>query len=454
VARIALSGCPALGRWALGLLATLILSSCHGARSEAPSAIVLIDIDTLRADGLSSYGNRRSTSPHLDELARGATRFAWAYSQAPYTLASQTSIVTSLYPWAHGVLHDEDRISAQATTLAEAMQAAGFVTAAFVDGGFLKAHFGFDQGFDEFVDLDGGGLRAGEARIGEWLERHARERFFLWIHTYDVHSPYAPPEPFRGRFVATAPAPTPGFEPTSEVLEAIRASQWEGPRRQLSDADLAYSRALYDGEVAFVDDWYGRFAAQARRLGVDRRAVVAVVSDHGEEFQEHGSVLHEKLYSTVTRVPMLIRDGTGGPSQVVDQVVETIDLAPTLLELAGVEIPPTFQGRSLAATVRLGSPPAPRVAVSFSPFYGGQRAVTDLATRLVLTLSPTRTELFRYRVDPSERIERSPDETREVRRLGQLLAARIDETRRAGVAESGELPDDVATQLRALGYLH
>jgi len=435
------------------LVAALGLAACGGREPATPTAVVIVDVDTLRADGLSSYGNPRATSPNLDEFARGASRFAWTYSQAPYTLASQTSIFTSLYPWAHRVLHDEDRISAQALTLAEVMKSAGFVTAAFVDGGFLKAHFGFDQGFDEFVDLDGGGLGRGEPLIRDWLDRHAGERFFLFVHTYDVHSPYAPPEPFRARFAAMTAPPTAGFEPTSAALEAIRASQWSGSPQRLSDADLDYARALYDGEVAFVDDWFGRFSDQLRRLGLDRHAVVAVVSDHGEEFQEHGSVLHEKLYSTVTHVPMLIRDRLAGPGQVIDGLTETIDLAPTLLDLAGVAIPPSFQGRSLARPVRTGEPPAPFPAFSFSPFYGGQRAVADGASRLVLTLSPPRTELFGFRDDRREATDRSTDDPREVRRLGRLLADRVAATSRDGVVENRELPAEVIEKLRALGYL-
>jgi arylsulfatase A-like enzyme len=415
--------------------------------------VVVVDIDTLRADGLGCYGNRRGTSPHLDAFARRATRFAWAFAQAPYTLPSQVSIVTSLYPWAHGVWHDDDRIGRSALTVAERFRAAGFRTAAFVDGGFLKAQFGFDQGFDEFVDLDGGGLARGEPLVSAWLEAHAGERFFLFVHTYDVHSPYAPPEPFRARFAALAPAPSDGFEPTVEILEAVRASQWSGPQRRLPDADLAYARALYDGEVAFVDSWFGRFRSQLAALGIERRAVVAVVSDHGEEFQEHGSVLHEKLYATVTRVPLLVGAPDGGGS-VVEETVETVDLVPTLLELAGLPGAEGLHGRSLAAVVRgTGGPLAPRPAVAMSPFYGEQRALATDDRHLILTVRSGVAELFRYRSDP---LERNPVDAEESSLRGVLsaqLARRVRETRSTPAAEPAELSPEARAGLRALGYL-
>lgn len=439
----------------LGMSLMAFASGCRprGADSR-PRAVIVVDVDTLRADGLSIYGNSRDTSPRLDEFARSGVRFEWAFSQAPYTLPSQTSILTSLYPWSHGVVHDDDRLGSEAMTLAESFLAAGWETAAFVDGGFLKAEYGFSQGFQTFEDVNGGGVASLERPVFEWLRNRSRRPFFLFVHTYDVHSPYSPPPDLRRRFTESLPAPSPGFEPTSEVLESIRASHWGAEPIRLSDADVDYARALYDAEVAVVDAWFGRLIDELERADLSDRAVIAVVSDHGEEFQEHGSVLHEKLYATVTRVPFLIRTPFGAQGKVVSNVVETIDLMPTLLELAGIAPPEGLQGRSLAATVRDGSEPGPRAAASYSPFYGEQRAITTDRARLILTLDAARPELFRYREDLFESDDRASKEPEIVEELARALRRRVSETPPRDLAqELGSRSPDLEAQLRALGYL-
>ncbi|KAB2967295.1 MAG: sulfatase, partial [Thermoanaerobaculia bacterium] len=405
----------------------LVLAAGCARPAPKPSAVIVVNLDTLRADRLGVYGNPRPTSPHLDAFARGATRFDAAFAQAPYTLPSQVSIVTSLYPHSHGVVLQKDTMGPDAVTLAEAFRAAGWRTAAFVDGGYVSAPFGFDQGFETFVDFQRAGVAASEEKIADWLAARAAapgaEPFLLFVHTYDVHTPYAPPEPFRGRFAAMAPAPTPGFEPTSEALEAIRTSQWTPPLRRLAPHDLEYARALYDGEIAFVDAWFGRLLRQLEAAGVAERAVVAVISDHGEEFQEHGSLLHEKLYATVTRVPWLIRAPGGAVGRVVTEPVETVDLMPTLLELAGVPAPPGLEGRSLAATVRDGTPPAPRLGLAHSPFWGEQRALVEGDLHLILTLNTARAELFDLRADPLEQSDLATARPADVARLVRAMRA-------------------------------
>jgi arylsulfatase A-like enzyme len=438
----------------LALAAAALAAAGGCARREAPRAVVLVDVDTLRADQLGVYGNPRPTSPNFDAFARAGTRFDRAFAQAPYTLPSQVSILTSLYPQTHGVVLQKDRMGPQAYTLAEAFRDAGWRTAGFVDGGYVSAPFGFDQGFETFVDGRHGGVTASEPGIAAWLESHRDERLFLFVHTYDTHTPYAPPEPFRSRFAAMAPAPTPGFEPTSEALEAIRASQWTPPLRRLAPNDLEYARALYDGEIAFVDAWFGRLLAELTRLGLADHAVIAVISDHGEEFQEHGSVLHEKLYATVTRIPWLIRAPAGVAGQVVTVPVESVDLMPTLLDLAGVAPPPDLEGRSLAATVLAGAVPAQRSGLAHSPFWGEQRALVDGDLHLILTLNTARLELFDDRADPLEQHDLAASRPQEAERLLRAMRARVAALPDHHVAAPREeLSPEVERTLHALGYL-
>ncbi|MBP9146415.1 MAG: sulfatase [Thermoanaerobaculia bacterium] len=460
------------GRLLLGILVLTVLPACRGGAPEAARArsVIVVDIDTLRADHLGTYGYERATSPNLDAFARRGVRFEWAFSQAPYTLPSQTSILTSLYPSRHLVLHDGDRLAPERVTLAERFAAAGFTTGAFVDGGYLKAHFGLDQGFATYFDLNGGGVREGEPRIREWLERHRTERFFLFLHTYDVHTPYAPPEPFHGRFAQLVAPPSPGFAPTSEALEAVRLSQYGPAPVRLPENDLAYAEALYDGEIAYVDEWFGRLMAALAELGLADSTVVAVVSDHGEEFGEHGSLLHEKLYTSVTRVPLLLAGPGLERGASVAAVVETIDLAPTLLELAGVAVPATpdaaspseaaMEGRSLLAEISGAAPDGAgagteSTAVLESPFFGVQRSWVDGTHHLIVSLASGRAELYRYREDRDEQHDLAVGAPEELRPLLAKLR-RWSRDRPAATLlerEKVQLPPEVEASLRALGYL-
>lgn len=425
----------------------------------APRAVVVVDIDTLRADHLSTYGYERPTSPHLDQFARQGVQFDWAFSQAPNTLPSQTSILTSLHPSTHLVLHDSDRLAPEHETLAERFAAAGFVTGAFVDGGYLKPHFGLDQGFETYFDLNGGGIAEGERRIAAWLEEHRAKPFFLFLHTYDVHSPYAPPDPYRERFAALVAPPTAGFEPTSEALERIRVSQYTATPLSLPASDLAYAEALYDGEIAYVDAWFGRLMADLERLGIAESTVVAVVSDHGEEFAEHGSLLHEKLYATVTRVPMLVRAPGAVSGRKVERAVALVDLAPTLLELAGLSVPERMEGRSLLrdllpAPDRASAAPS-RPVVSESPFFGLQRGLFDDQFHLLVSLQSGRAELYRYREDRDEQRDLARNEPEALRRLAVALRRWSAGRPAERLIEGGKvaLPPEVEESLRSLGYL-
>jgi len=430
------------------------------ARARDARPIIIVDIDTLRADHLGCYGYERDTSPNLDAFARESLRFDWAFSQAANTPPSQTSILTGLYPSTHGMIEDDDRVPESITTLAEALAAHGWRTAAFVDGGYMSGKFGIGQGFELYEDEPGGtGLAGIGPRVARWVEEHAAETFLLLIHTYDVHAPYAPPEPYRSMFLEGLEPPTPGFVPDSETLEEIRLSVWSDEPLSLPHHDLAHAKALYDGEIRKVDAWFGRFLERLERLGLDERAIVVVLSDHGEEFQEHGSVLHAKLYSTVTRIPLLIRIPGWERPAVIPDVVESVDLMPTLLDLAGVPIPEGVQGRSLLPLMR-GEEAGPRYAFGESPFFGQRRFVADGERRLFVAKENPVRELFGFRADPLELNDVSAEHAEEVERLARVLAEWEERVQRAaiqlvgseGAEEVEPLPEEIREQLRALGY--
>ncbi len=440
------------------LLSCAYLAACGAPTPEVqPHPIIIVDIDTLRADHLGVYGYDRPTSPNLDTFAQEAIVFDWAFSQAPNTPPSQTSILTGLYPSTHRMIYDEDKVPDRAVTLAEALAAQGFETAGFHDGGYMSQAFNMGQGFATYDNSKGKGLEVIGPKVEAWLREHHESNFLLLIHTYDVHTPYAPPAPFADAFTSGLAAPSPGFEPTSKQMEKVRLSKYTDTPLKLADNDLAYARALYDGGILYVDSWFGEFMQLLRELGLDERATIMVISDHGEEFQEHGSVLHEKLYATVTHVPWMMRLPGGEPAGRIDRVVETVDLVPSVLSLVGVEIPENVQGHDLLPLLQ-GSPASdPAVAFGESPFFGERRFIASDDLRLLYTLRDQTVELYRYRTDPDEQVNLADESPAEVERLRGLLErwqAMVSATVLEPTEETpAELDPETLEELRALGYI-
>jgi arylsulfatase A-like enzyme len=250
--------------------------------------------------------------------------------------------------------------------------------------------------------------------------------------------------------------PTPGFEPTTDIMEKIRLSKYTDTLLTLPPNDLAYAMALYDAEIRYVDTWFGEFWGVVRELGLDERATVVILSDHGEEFQEHGSVLHEKLYATVTRIPFLIRLPGGQAARPVGEIVETVDLMPTLLELSGVSIPDAVQGESLVPMI-LGEPSSePTVAFSESPFFGHRRAIALGHHHLILTKKSGAVELYDLSNDPLEQHDLAASEASTVEVMTSMLRAWEDRVAASTVEHRGEvepLDQETIEQLRQLGYV-
>lgn len=437
----------------------LISVGCGGRVSEIPTGptpVILIDIDTLRADHLGAYGYARPTSPHLDRFSAESVRFEWAFSQAPNTPPSQASILTSLYPSTHGRIRDEQVLPAGITTLAEHFQQAGYETAAFVDGGLMAAEFGLDQGF-EIYDDEAGGLAKIDGKVRAWIDQQRQEMFFLLIHSYDVHSPYEnTPEPYHSMFLAGLEKPSDDFiTHMTWRMEQRRLSRYgENPHR-LSSAENEYARALYDGGIRSMDDWFGDFRKFLEERDLYDRAILVFISDHGDEFEEHDSVFHERVYSPVTRVPFLIRYPGGVGSQVVHRAVETLDLMPTLLASVGLPVPDNLQGQDLLPLIR-GEEGHRELAVSESPFFGRRVAIATSDYRLISTERGSLSELYAYRDDPLEQIDLAAQKPEVVERLGQAVSSweALVRSQKHLASEVTEMKESTLEQLRTLGYIN
>jgi arylsulfatase A-like enzyme len=349
---------------ALGLV--FALAGCGGdAASEPPSArerapratrgYVVLSIDTLRADHLGCYGYPRPTSPFLDSLAKRATLFEEAYAQYPSTLVSHMSMFTGLHPREHGVVPPNTVLSPEVETLPEVFQRHGFRTAGFTEGGYMRGSFGFRRGFDEFAARDRNRARTVEQTFGRGVRflntLGPDDRFFLFLHTYAVHAPYDAPERYREPFW-TGPPPAGAIPATPPALSRHNAQG--GP---LPQPVLHWLRALYDAGIRQTDEVVKGFFADLERLGLADDVTVIVTSDHGEEFQEHGLLNHTQLYREVMRVPLLVIHPDQRSAVRHPGVVQLVDLAPTLYELARLKPSGRPSGVSLAGLLGRPAPP-------------------------------------------------------------------------------------------------
>jgi len=395
-----------------------------GAAHQRPD-VVLITLDTTRADHLGAWGWRHAHTPNLDALARRGSRFLRCDASSPLTLPSHASILTGLYPPRHGVRDNGTfTLAAGVTTVAEVLSAAGFDTAAVVSAAVLERRFGLDQGFGVYDDDPGIGHALGTLIV----ERDARrttdaalavlsrlERpFFLWVHYFDPHAEYHPPSQYVG--------------------------QVSGPNQ------------MYDAEIAYVDAELGRLLAAVPE------AWIVAVGDHGEMLGEHGEPTHGVLvYRGARRVPLIVAGPGADPGREVTGLVRTVDVAPTLLALAGAAAPAGLDGRSLLLLRRGETEPRWSYCEALSPFFSHRwyplRAISDGRW---LYLDAPRPSLYDLGADPEEARDLSSLQPKTARRLERRLVQTTE-----GLGEA--LHDDLLAgsrpspeereRLAALGYL-
>jgi arylsulfatase A-like enzyme len=327
--------------------------------------ILIYLVDTLRADRLGCYGYGRPTSPQIDRFAADAVLFANSQAQSPWTRASVASMLTGLWPQQHKVNDDEDQLADDAVTLPEILQQAGYRTAAITTNGNSSRLAGFSQGFDYFnylreIRMDDPLATSEDVNQAAtaWLDQNQaapqadRRPFFLLLHTIDPHAPYTPPEPFRSQLA-----------PDVHDFSISTAKALENLNLQLEPATperVAALSALYDAEIAYNDASFGHLLDLLRTRGLYDATVILFVSDHGEEFYEHGGFSHGRsLYTEMLDVPLIVRLPGAAAGRKLDAIVEHVDLLPTLAELAGAPIPSGIQGRSLLPLLRPGQPEPP-----------------------------------------------------------------------------------------------
>ncbi|MEW6747102.1 MAG: sulfatase-like hydrolase/transferase [Planctomycetota bacterium] len=401
------------------------LAGC-GSSSAAPVRnVLLVTLDTTRADHVGCYGGPAGITPHVDALAARGVLFKKVVAPVPLTLPSHTSILTGLEPYHHGV-HDNGiyKVGADSVTLAEILSGEGWETAAFVASYVLSAQFGLDQGFglyDDRVDrtrgVELGTLqeRSADAVTNaflEWLERREGSRpFFAWVHYFDPHHPYEPPPAYTAKFPAQP----------------------------------------YNGEIAYADAELGRLWEVLRKRGFSERTLIVVTADHGEGLGEHGEPTHGHfVYDSTIRVPLILSHPSLPQGVQSDELARLVDIAPTILSFLGVERRGTMDGADLLARMREASEPTiayaeselPRIQFGFSPL----RAVTDGQIKLIDAPHP---ELYDLTRDPSEMQSIAEKKGDIVERLREALAALPTAAARDASHDPGAA---ALSQVAALGY--
>ncbi|HET6304872.1 MAG TPA: sulfatase [Myxococcota bacterium] len=453
---------------ALGAV-SCVRETLHGARPD----IILVSIDSLRPDHLGSYGYARDTSPTIDALGAAGARFTTATSTTSWTLPAHAALFTGLHDATHGLSSDGLRLAEEHLTLAEVLRGAGWRTAGFFGGPYLHPAFGLAQGFDFYQscmtrladDVPEGELRAqalggaetahadvtGPRLLEEaerWLATLDEAPFFLFLHLWDVHYDYIPPPGYAERF-------DPDYTGT---LTGAGMLHDPALRAGMDPRDLAHLVALYDGEIRYTDEVLGKVLDGLDRRGRLANALVVVTADHGEEFFEHGGKGHRRtLFEEVVRVPLVVRwPGRVEAGRVVEDPVRLVDVMPTLLALAGVELPVAVQGRDLGPLLRGETlPEAPALLELRRP----RRHLRALRTaeRKLVSDARGRSLLFDLVRDPREA---HPLRAREVvaearRELDRTLEAALGF--RDGLASRGAvgtpLDREMRERLEALGYL-
>lgn len=432
-------------------------------RDEPPAAdarpnVVLISIDTLRADHLGAYGYERPTSPNLDRLAAEGVLFENAVAPSPWTLPSHASMLTGLVPARHGVLDADRVLPGSIPTLAETLREAGVRTAAFVNVTYLGPRNGLSRGFEDFRHFDEMRMELSGppaiAAIRTWLDAHGERPFFLFFHSFDVHSDYRPGPEQRELFVRPYAGPMDG---TTAQIRRIREGEYTP-----TPEDIAHLRDLYDGAIRLFDERLGELFAELDRRGLTERTWIVVTSDHGEEFFEHGGVLHGRtLYEEVIRVPLIVRGPGAEAGRRVEALAQLVDVPNTILALFGAPPLDPTDGIDLGPFLRAGAPPpdgaADRAALleaaPWKLWRGAQTHLVGARTqrlKAIHDLGGGATQLFDLARDPAERSDvaaAQPEALLPLRALIDRYAALA-----RGEAGAVALTPEQVEQLRALGY--
>jgi arylsulfatase A-like enzyme len=439
---------------ALGLIVGALAPEPRGA-SPGIARVILISVDTLRADHVGAYGYTRSTTPAIDALAASGVLFQNVSTPSPWTYPAHASLFTGLYPGRHGLKNLDRLLPSSLPTLATLLGRAGWTTASVVNSTLLGPRFGLDRGFREFFYVEQvPAQRAPTARVVdqalEWAKRYRDRKLFLFVHTSDVGSDYASLPKWERQFSRPYAGRADG---TTAQLSAVLLG-----KLTLNDADARHLVDLYDAGIRQTDAEIGRLLEGLRASGLLEGSLILLTSDHGEEFLEHGGVLHGRTqFEEVVRVPLIVAGPGVGKGSRVPVPVSLVDVMPTLLATLGVTAPEALDGEDL--TPLFSGRAAPRVEGRFlfgEADHNNQqlditRAVRHGADKMHFDRATQRASLYDLDADPAELRDLAAQRPEVVRELRQ----HIDRFMRIQplVGETITLTPAEIEKLRSLGYI-
>jgi arylsulfatase A-like enzyme len=411
-----------------------VLTACVAQDAAGPTPVIVISIDTLRADHLSAYGYTEIHTPHIDSFAQGGTLFTQAEAQVPLTLPSHTTLFTSTYPFVHQVEENGERVPPGALTLASVLQSHGYKTAAFIGSDFLDSRYGLDQGFDDYdcpfaQETKGaaepmavnfrrdGALVVRAAR--QWMESHRGQPVFVFVHLFDMHTPYAlPPEVARQKGISR-----------------------------------------YDAQLDYVDQVMGHFQQELIKGGWWDKSLVVFLSDHGEGLGDHQETDHGYYaYESTLHVPLIVHwpAKTSNVTPLAQAPVGLIDVAPTILSYLRVPIPASFEGQSQLGALRAGETARPRAIYSESLYAHDAFRWSPLRVLRVgkyKYIQAPKAELYDLEADPHERENLIRKNAAVAAELQNELAALLTRYTPSQRATPSALSPETLAQLESLGYL-
>lgn len=417
-----------------------------GHRQAKRPSVVMIMLDTLRADHLGVYGYERATSPHIDAFAKDSVLFRYAVTAAPWTPTSVASMFTGLYASSHGMVPPNSRdeakknstkLSSSLTTMPEIFKANGYSTYAISPNPWITATFGFEQGFDtfKFHNRARADKITDEAIAALKKLQGGTEPFFLYAHYLDPHDPYDPPGDYRKMF--------------------------EGPLKNQNVAhEVLGAMNRYDGEIAFLDNHLGRLFAFLKEAGLYDNAVILLVGDHGEQFMEHGHRGHGfKVHNEEVHVPLMFHMGTA--PRVVDFTVSTVDILPTILQRVGIPAPAGVQGLSLVddenSRDREGVLTEVRRIHNQKAFtrFDGMKVVLNYGSADSVGSPPAQVSVYNARKDLFEQTPLNDPALADalMKDFAQLYAAVVGTTTAPSAEKAEEVSDETLEQLKSMGYL-
>lgn len=430
------------------ILATVLLAL---ACADRRPSVVIVSIDSMRADQLDAVFGSEPVAPVLAALSQQSVLYEHAISPAPWTTPSMMSMTTGHLPGSHGVEEHDRALASQIPTLAERFRKAGYRTAAVTPAVTLRPEYGFDRGFEEYEYENFGHNRISSpsliSRVQQRIERWQKEPFFIWVHLWDPHYNYIPEPPYDAMYRQ-------GVQPPNEDVQCLK---WVKNAMSLDEAQ--YLVGTYQGEIRFTDDWIKRLLDTLEEQGLRDDVILAVVGDHGESFLEHGWLGHTNtVYDTNVHVPLLLHwRGQLQPAR-VSEYLSTASIGRTLLRLAGLDedgfgVLPVLPipGRWDAGVDVDGQAPVARTIR-----HNCETSVHRAGLKYTIDFNTCTERLFDVSHDPREQVDLANARPQDTAALRALLARKYEEYRASNLPRASmpkEIVDEAQAQLRTLGYV-